>query len=399
VTDDRPHPRLWQTTVPRLSHFAVEHLLLLPLGVAIALIWANVGPDSYFRFRDAAAFATNDVAMVLFFGLMTKEVVEATAPGGVLHRWHRLLVPVFAAVGAAAVPALIHAYLVEPLDEPVLRQAWPVTLATDIALAYLAVRLIFGKSHAAIPFAILLAIAGDILGFLAVAAFSPTRETRWIEGLGILVLAMALAALMRRRRIRSFWPYFLGPGSLAWWALYWSGVHPALALVPIVPFLPHAARDPGFFADADAHAPDALSRFEVFWRYPAQAALFFFGLVNAGITSGSLEEGTWALPIGMLLGKPVGVLLGAGLATLAGLHLPHRIGWRELIVIGLSAAVGLSVGLFFTEALIAPGQLRSEVSMGVMLTTVGLPAAVVVAKLLGVGRYRHAASTVASEVK
>jgi len=276
---------------------------------------------------------------------------------------------------------------------------WPVTFATDLALAYLAVRLIFGKSHAAIPFAILLAIAADTLGFAAVASFSPTSKAHWIAGSGIFVLAITLAALMRRWRVRSFWPYFLGSGPLSWWAFYWSGVHPALALVPIMPFLPHAARDPGFFADADEHAPDALNRFEVFWRYPAQAALLFFGLVNAGITSGSLEEGTWALPMAVLIGKPVGVLLGAGFATVAGFHLPHRIGWRELIVIGISGAIGLSVGLFFSAALIPPGQLRSEISMGVLLTTVGLPAALLVAKLLAVGRYRHPSSTVASEVK
>ena len=38
--------------------------------------------------------------MVFFFALMTKEVVEATAPGGVLHPWRRALLPVIAAIGA-----------------------------------------------------------------------------------------------------------------------------------------------------------------------------------------------------------------------------------------------------------------------------------------------------------
>jgi hypothetical protein len=88
--------RLWGAAVPRLSLFAAEHLLLLPLGAAIALVWANTGPESYFRFSYAAAFVVNDVAMVFFFGLMTKEVVQATAPGGVLHPWRRALLPVIA---------------------------------------------------------------------------------------------------------------------------------------------------------------------------------------------------------------------------------------------------------------------------------------------------------------
>ena len=42
-------------TVPRLSRFAAEYLLLLPFGAAIALVWANTFPESYFRFSYAAA--------------------------------------------------------------------------------------------------------------------------------------------------------------------------------------------------------------------------------------------------------------------------------------------------------------------------------------------------------
>ena len=167
----RHRRRGWRGAVPRLSSFVVEHLLLLPLGVAIALIWANLAGESYFRFSYAAAFAVNDVAMAFFFGLMTKEVVEATAPGGVIHSWRRVLLPLVASCGVALVPALIHLSLVEPFDEPMLGVAWPVTLATDIAVSYLAVRLIFGRRHAAIPFAILLAIASNAMGFVALALF------------------------------------------------------------------------------------------------------------------------------------------------------------------------------------------------------------------------------------
>jgi len=373
-----------QATVPRLSQFVLEHLLLLPLGVVLALLWANVDPESYFRFSYRAAFPVNDIAMIFFFGLMTKEVVEATAPDGFLHRWRRVLLPVVASLGAALVPVLILRWIVGPLDEPVLSEAWPITFAADVAVSYLTVRLIFGRRHAAVPFALMVAIASDALGFVTIAIFSPMAQPYWTAGVVLLVAAMLLAWLLRRRRVRSFWPYLAGPGALSWFALYRAGVHPALALVPIVPFLPHAARDPGFFVDASPDARDALSQFALFWRYPAQAALFLFGLVNAGVTSGALEAGTWAIPIAVLVGKPVGLTLGAGLATLAGLHLPHRLGWRELIVIGFSAAIGLGVGLFFTSALLSPGQLRSEVSMGVLLSTAGLPLALVSGRLLGV---------------
>jgi NhaA family Na+:H+ antiporter len=372
-----------------LSRFALEHLLLLPLGAAIALVWANTRPESYFRFSYAIAFAVNDVAMLFFFALMTKEVVEATAQGGVLHPWRRAALPMIASLGITLVPALIHLNVVEPLGEPMLSLAWPVTLATDLAVSYFAVRLAFGKRHPAVPFAILLAITADALGFVAIALFNPTREPHLARGVLLFVLAAGVAVGLRRSRVTSFWPYLLGAGTLSWLAFYWSGVHTALALVPIMPFLPHAARDAGFFVDASPDARDTLSRFEVFWRHPAQVALFFFGLINAGVPFGALEEGTWAVPIAVLVGKPVGLLIAAGLAMAAGLHLPYRLGWRHLIAIGFATAIGFSVGLFFCAALFPPGQLRSEINMGVLLTVIGLPLAVIVGRLFGRGRVPH----------
>jgi Na+:H+ antiporter, NhaA family len=187
--------------------------------------------------------------------------------------------------------------------------------------------------------------------------------------------------------VESFWPFLLGAGSVSWCALYWSGLHPALALVPIVPFLPHAPRDPGFFVDARPTDRDALSQFEVWWRSPAQVALFFFGLVNAGVPLHALEPGTLGIPIAVILGKPLGVLVAAGTALAVGLHLPHRVGWRELIVVGLTAAIGFSIGLFFCASLLPPGQLRSETGMGVLLSLAGAPLALATAKLLRVGRF------------
>jgi len=317
---------------------------------------------------------------------MTKEVVEATAPGGVLHSWRRAMLPVIAAVAATALPALIYGRVVAALDEPMLVLAWPVAMATDLAIGYFVLRLIF-RSHPVIPFFLLLGIGADALGFLALAFLNPTREVDLVTGVAMLAVAGLLAAGLRWWRVVNFWPYLIGPGVVAWLACFWSGLHPALSLVPIVPFLPHASRDPGFFVDARPNAKDTLSQFENWWRYPVQVTLFFFGLVNAGVPFGELELGTWGLPIAVLLGKPVGVLIGAGLALVAGFHLPQRVGWRELLVTGLTAAMGFCVGLFFCTALLPPGQLRSEVSMGVLLSLAAAPLAIGAAMVLRVGRF------------
>jgi NhaA family Na+:H+ antiporter len=364
----------------------VEELVVLPLGAAIALVWVNTAAESYFRFSFAASFAVNDVAMAIFFGLIAKEVVEATVPGGVLHPWRRAAAPVIVAIVAAVPPALIHVNLVDALDEPVLYMGWPVTLATDLALCVFVARIVF-RRHPVIAFLLLFGIASDAIGLLTIGILNPTRNFRPISGLLIFAAAIGLAIGLRRLRVRSFWPYIAGAGVVSWLAFFWAGVHPAFALVPIMPFLPHAARDPGFFVDAPDTATDTLSRFEIWWRYPAQIALFFFGLVNAGVPFGALEPGTWSLPIAVVVGKPIGILLGAGAVLVARFHLPLHVGWRELIVVGFIATIGFSVGLFFCEALLPPGQVRSEIRMGVLLSLIGAPLALIAAAVLRTGRF------------
>ena len=92
-----------QRVARRVSGFISDYLLALPVGCAAALAWANTLPDSYYRFSHAAAWTVNDIGMVFFFALITKEVVEATIPGGALHPLRRAAVPVAAAVGSAVV--------------------------------------------------------------------------------------------------------------------------------------------------------------------------------------------------------------------------------------------------------------------------------------------------------
>src|SRR3954453_19963979 len=221
-------PRGWRRTVTRVSQLAIEHLLLLPAGAAIAMLWVNLEAESYYRFTYPLSFAVNDVAMAFYFGLIAKEVVEATAPGGVLHSWRRALLPVIAAAGATVVPALLYVRAVEWLEEPGLKFAWPSSFGIDIAVTYLVARFIFGRT-AAVPFLLLLAIVADALGFLVLGLFDPTRDLHLLRGAVVMAVAIGVAVGLRRVRVRSFWPYLVVAGSLSWAALYVGGVHPALA--------------------------------------------------------------------------------------------------------------------------------------------------------------------------
>lgn len=384
-----PPTRRIRHVVPRLSRFAFEYLLLLPLGAAAALVWANTRPESYFRFTYAIGFAVNDVAMAFFFGLLAKEVVEATAPGGVLHPWRRAALPMLAAPAIVFVPAMLFVLVVRGFEEPMLTQAWLVPSAIDLAIGYFVLRIIFRPGHPVIPFFLLLGISVDVLALVLLAAVYPAESTFGVELSLLFALAIGASLVLRRARVRTFWPYVLLGGSLSWSALYLGGLQPALALIPIVPFLPHARRDPGFFVDAPADSTDALNRFELWCRYPAQAALLLFGLVNAGVPLRSLEPGTWAVPIATLAGKPVGLLVGIAIAVAAGLHLPHRIGWRELAVAALVTTSGFTIALFIASLTIGPGQLLSETRMGVLMSVAGALLALGAARLLHVGRFSH----------
>jgi NhaA family Na+:H+ antiporter len=384
------HAQTTREPLPRLSHFAFEYLLALPAGALIALAWANVAGESYFRFAHRLSFVVNDVAMVVFFALVTKEIVEAAVPGGVLHPWHRAVMPAIAGAGAALAPPIVYLAYVSAVDAPMFVRGWTVTLACDLALGYFVMRAIYGR-HPAVPFYLLLAIAANGVGFLVLPPDDPRGTFAFFVAIGLMAAAFAVVAALRRARVKSLWPYVIAGGGLSWSALFWGGYHPALALAPIVPFLPHAARDRGFFVDAPPDATDTLSRLELWCRHPAQIALFLFGLVNGGVVLRGLETGMWALPIATLVGKPIGIVAVSLLALRSGMSLPRHLGWRDLVVVGIVAGIGFTMALFFATSVLAPGQVLTETKMGALVSAAGIGLAFLAAQVLRVGRFAPAA--------
>src|SRR6188508_3067909 len=162
----------------RLITVVIERSLLLIAGTIAALVWADVAPGSYAAFAHGTHFVINDVAMVFFFALATKEIVEATHPGGSLSSWREAAVPLLAAAGGMLAPAFLYAGAVLVVDAPELYRGWAIPCATDIAFSYMAARLIFPPRHAAIPFLLLLAVADDALGLIILAIFYPAREVQ-----------------------------------------------------------------------------------------------------------------------------------------------------------------------------------------------------------------------------
>jgi NhaA family Na+:H+ antiporter len=362
--------------------FVLDNSLLLLAGTAAAVLWANLDLGSYDAVAHSLHFWVNEVGMVFFFALAAKEVFEATLPGGPLASPRRALTPLAAAVGGMIAPALIYAGLAWARGPAELIRGWAIPCATDIAFSAMIARLVFPAAHPAIPFLLLLAIADDALGLLILAAFYPSGSLSLVA-LGALMSAAILTAIwLRRRRIQSFWPYVVGPGSLSWAALHLGGLHPALALVPIVPFMPHSPRDLGLFDSREGEQLDTLNRFEHWWATPVQFVLLFFGLANAGVPFEQVGPGTYYVLAGLLLGKPIGILALSWGARVLGADLPPGLGMRQLLIVGVVASIGFTVSLFFATAAFPPGQELAETKMGALLSFAAAPLAIVLAKVL-----------------
>jgi NhaA family Na+:H+ antiporter len=373
------------------ARFILDNSLLLLAGTLAAVVWANVDLDSYDHIAHPLHFWVNDVGMVFFFALAAKEVFEATLPGGPLASPRQALSPLAAAAGGMAAPALIYIALVMSAGPADLARGWAIPCATDIAFSAMIARVIFPAGHPAIPFLLLLAIADDAMGLIILAVFYPSGALSLPVLVALMATAMLLALQLRRRGTRSFWPYVAGPGVLSWAALYFGGFHPALAMVPVIPFMPHSPRDLGLFEPREEHRPDTLSRFEHWWAVPVQFVLLLFGFANAGVPLSQIGPGTYYVVAALLIGKPVGILLFSGAARLAGARLPTGLRVSDMLVLGIAASIGFTVSLFFATAAFPEGTALAETKMGALLSFAAAPVALVASRLLRT-RVAHASA-------
>ena len=232
---------------------------------------------------------------------------------------------------------------------------WPVTFATDIAVSYFIARIIF-RPHPAIPFLLLLAIASDVLGFWRSPSVIPRGRSRL--GGGALIMAVA-----HRRGLR----HCDGPESEA------SG--PICSLQAVFPGTRcsgadcirrsrscrscRSCRTPRAIPDSSSTPARPRGMRSVnsscWWRYPAQVALFFFGLVNAGVPFHALEAGTWGCRSRSSSASRSASSSRPGSPSPPACTCRSEVGWRELIVVGFAAAIGFSIGLFFCAALLPTG--------------------------------------------
>jgi NhaA family Na+:H+ antiporter len=115
--------------------------------------------------------------------------------------------------------------------------------------------------------------------------------------------------------------------------------------------------------------------------------LFLLGLVNAGVPMRGLEAGMWAVPIAVVVGRPLGMLIATEIGVAAGLYRLPGVGWKELVVVGSTASIGLTFALFFGTSVLPTGPLQLQTRSAALFTALGAASAILIAWRLRVGRF------------
>lgn len=361
-------------------------------GVVVALALVNLAPEQYRALVYAPViaglslhFLTNDVFMVFFFAIAAVEITQSCLPGGDLNPPKKALNPLLATLGGVVGPVSVYFLLNHWFGMPALANGWGIPIATDIALAWLVARFLFGRNHPAIAYLLLLAIADDAIGLAIIAIFYPNPEMA-VAPVWLLLTAAGtgISYLLRRLAVRSYWTYLLLGGIPSWIGLFRAHLHPALALVFVVPFLPHPFREHKHLFEEDPKDYSTLARFEHEWKVIVDFGLFLFGLANAGVGFAEVGAGTWLVLSSLLFGKSLGIFGFALLGVALGFSLPQGMGKRTLLVLSLIAAIGFTVSLFIAGEAFADPVLAGQAKMGAMLSIGFAGLAFAVGRLLGI---------------
>ncbi|MET7876557.1 Na+/H+ antiporter NhaA [Micromonospora profundi] len=377
---------------------------LLLVGAVLALVWAN-SPwvESYTRLSawvpwpggarwhldlSIATWAADGLLAIFFFvvGLELKREFVA----GDLRDPRRAALPVVAALGGMALPALIYVAVVLTAGGDGLR-GWAIPTATDIAFALAVLAVI--SSH--LPqglraFLLTLAVVDDLFAITIIAIFY-TADFHPLPLLAALAPIGLFAWLVQRGRT---WWWALIPLALATWALvHASGVHATVAGVLLGFTVPVLARRRAGAAPADTseQVGGLAAHLEHLWRpVSAGIAVPVFALFAAGVTLRGTDLGALltdpvviAIVAGLVLGKGLGIFGSTYLlARFTRAQLDEDITWSDLLGIALLAGVGFTVSLLIGDLAFGSGSVADDRVKAAVLTgsviSAGLAAAVLV---------------------
>ncbi|MFC7625751.1 Na+/H+ antiporter NhaA [Microlunatus sp. GCM10028923] len=329
---------------------------LILVAAAVALIWANLGPESYQAILhvklgplDLHHWVADGLLTIFFFvaGLELKR--EFTV--GTLSRPANALLPIVAAVCGMAFPAMIYLAInvLAPGGRP---EGWAIPMATDIAFALAILAVVAPGLPASLrAFLLTLAIVDDLGAILVIAvAFTAEVQPLWL--LGVAGCAV-LWALLQWRRVRG-WYLYLPIGLLCWWLTLSSGVHATISGVLLGLLTRARERDDDLAGDAGT----PVDRWEHLWRpVSAGVAVPLFALFSAGVALSPevlrtmiTEPAVIGIVAGLVVGKVLGVIGGAAItARFTRAELAPDLKWSEVFSVSILAGVGFTVSLLISD--------------------------------------------------
>jgi Na+:H+ antiporter, NhaA family len=377
---------------------------LLLLAAVLALAWANspwaesyavlrdtrVGPSSLHLDLTLGTWAADGLLAVFFFvaGLELKREFVA----GDLRDPRKAALPVAAAVGGMAVPALLYVLVNSGAEEGALA-GWAVPSATDIAFALAVLAVISTHLPSALrTFLLTLAVVDDLLAILVIAIFYTAALS--VVPLLLTFVPLALFGLLVQKRVRSWW--LLLPLAVTTWVLmHESGVHATVAGV-LLAFTVPVVRSQA--AGGPEAGPGLAEHFEHRFRpLSAGVAVPVFAFLSAGVTVGGLSGLGAALSdrvaigiiVGLVVGKAIGITAATWLvARFTHAELDEDLGWPDVLGLSLLGGIGFTVSLLISELAFGAGSLRDEhAKVGILVGT--LTAALLASVLLRLRNARY----------
>ncbi|MFI6763386.1 Na+/H+ antiporter NhaA [Micromonospora sp. NPDC050417] len=371
----------------------------LLLGAAVlALAWSNSPWGDTYRDIGNAGFGpaalhldltvgqwSADGLLAIFFFVAGLELKREFVAGD-LRDPRRAALPVAAAIGGMAVPALI--YVAFNARTHGTLGGWAIPTATDIAFALAVLGVISTHLPAAMrTFLLTLAVVDDLIAILIIAIFYTTSLD--LVPLGLAVVPLALFGLLVQRRVRSWW-LLLPLAALTWALVHASGVHATVAGVLLAFTVPVLRR-------AEGTGPGLAEHFEHRFRpLSAGVAVPIFAFFAAGVSvagAGGLgatvtDSVTLGVAVGLVAGKTIGVSGATWLVQrFTRARLAEGLSWWDVLGLALLAGVGFTVSLLIGELAFGPGSERDEhTKIGVLL---GSLAAALLATVVLRARNRH----------
>lgn len=409
-SDLRPITRLSKPLL-RFLHVEAASGLVLIFATVLALVAANTSfREFYTQFWNLSLtvgigkwalsyplwYWVNDGLMTVFFFLVGLEIKREIVSGE-LREVRRLISPVVAALGGAAVPAAIYLLLLG--DRPG-EHGWAIPMATDIAFVVGALVLLGNRIPQGLKvFLLTLAIVDDIIAVIVIAIFYSSKFSMvWLAG---AILGLAFIVVLNRIGVRTVVGYLV-VGTGIWLCTLKSGIHPTISGValglftPAIPLISRAELVRGLKRATGAISPEStsnegtklrnvmdrmafvtresvspLERFEAdVHPWAAFVIMPIFALANAGVpfSVGAISSPIAAyVALALFLGKPVGIVLSLFLVVKARLSiLPGGTNWRAIFGAGCLAGIGFTMSLF-VASLSLEGQLLVQAKAGVLI--------------------------------